>query len=124
MGFLRVDNGELGYDVLTTLRSVSADEDLAGGQEQIDGFCVGADRREEEPVFYEALLEREERYIELFQTNMLYGHGFAREGMSGGGIFDGCGRLLGLLAGGTYQNEIAGVPADRVAEAYLEIVGE
>lgn len=124
VGFLRVDGGELGYDVLMTLRSVGTDGEIESGETQIRGFCVGADRREEKPVFYEAELEKEERYIELFQEDMLYGHGFAREGMSGGGIFDDRGRLLGLLAGGTYQNEIAGVPADRVMEAYREIVGE
>ena len=55
---------------------------------------------------------------------MLYGHGFAREGMSGGGMFDGCGRLIGLLTGGTYQNEIAGVPVDQVVSAYREIAGD
>lgn len=125
VGFLRVDGGELGFDALAALRSVCpAKTPFEGGKEQIEGFCVGADRREPEPVFYEAVLEKEERYIELFQGDMLYGHGFAKEGMSGGGIFDGHGRLLGLLAGGTYQNEIAGVPADQVAEAYLEVVGE
>lgn len=124
VGFLRVENGELGYDTLMTLRSVCTDEMPLDGQAQIEGFCVGMDRREQEPVFHEAVLEREERYIALFQGDMLYGHGFAREGMSGGGIFDSCGHLLGLLAGGTYQNEIAGVSAGRIAAAYREIVGE
>lgn len=125
VGFLRVENDELGYETLMTLRSVSTDEvPFGGGEAQIEGFCVGADRREQEPVFHEAVLEKEERYIELFQSDMLYGHGFAREGMSGGGIFDSCGHLLGLLAGGTYQNEIAGVSAGRVAAAYRDIVGE
>lgn len=125
VGFLRVDGAELGYDALTSLRRVCVEEaPFTGGEEQIEGFLVGANRREQEPVFYEAVLEKEERYIELFRSDMLYGHGFAREGMSGGGIFDGRGRLIGLLAGGTYQNEIAGVPAEQVAEAYLEIVGE
>lgn len=125
VGFLRVENGELGLDTLMTLRSVCTDEAPFDGRgAQIEGFCVGVDRREQEPVFHEAVLEREERYIELFQSDMLYGHGFAREGMSGGGIFDSHGHLLGLLAGGTYQNEIAGVSAGRVAAAYREIVGE
>ena len=45
------------------------------------------------------------------------------EGMSGGGMFDGCGRLIGLLTGGTYQNEIAGVPVTQVLEAYWEVTG-
>lgn len=125
VGFLRVENEELGYETLMTLRSVCTDEvPFIDKDARIEGFCVGADRREQEPVFHEAVLEREERYIALFQSDMLYGHGFAREGMSGGGIFDSHGRLLGLLAGGTYQNEIAGVSADRVAAAYRDIVGE
>lgn len=125
VGFLRVEGDELGVDTLLILRSVCTDApSFEDGETQIRGFCVGMDRREEKPVFYEAVLEREERYIELFQGDMLYGHGFGKEGMSGGGIFDGHGRLLGLLAGGTYQNEIAGVPVDRVMEAYREIVGE
>lgn len=125
VGFLCVENDALGFDTLITLRSVCADEIFSeGGEAQIEGFCVGMDRREQETVFHEAVLEREQRYIEFFQEDMLYGHGFAREGMSGGGIFDSHGRLLGLLAGGTYQNEIAGVSADKVAAAYHEIVGE
>ncbi len=125
VGFLRVENGELGFDTLMTLRSVCMDEVLFDdGEAQIEGFCVGMNRGEQEPVFHEAVLEKEERYIEFFQGDMLYGHGFAKEGMSGGGIFDCHGRLLGLLAGGNHQNKIAGVSADRVAAAYREVVGE
>ena len=55
---------------------------------------------------------------------MLYGRGFAKEGMSGGGIFDGYGHFIGLLAGGTWQGEIAGVPSGEVERAYREIAGE
>lgn len=125
VGFLRVENAELGFDTLMNLRSVCTDKaSVEGGEAQIDGFLVGTDRREQEPVFQEAVLEKEERYIELFQGEMLYGHGFAKEGMSGGGIFDGRGRLLGLLAGGTDRNEIAGVSVDRVEAAYREVVEE
>lgn len=69
-------------------------------------------------------MEDTDRYIETFGGEMLYGRGFAREGMSGGGMFDGCGRLIGLLTGGTYRNEIAGVPVDQVWEAYWEITGD
>lgn len=123
VGFLRVENTQLGFETLITLRSVCTDGKVSDdGVTQIEGFLVGMDRREQEPVFHEVILEKEERYIELFQGEMIYGYGFAKEGMSGGGIFDGRGRLLGLLAGGTYQNEIAGVPAGTVEAAYLEVV--
>ena len=54
---------------------------------------------------------------------MLYGHGFARAGMSGGGIFDGYGNLIGMVTGGTLQNEIAGVPLTDLMEVYEEIKG-
>lgn len=125
VGFLRVEGSELGVDTLMTLRSVCIDApSFEDGETQIAGFCVGTDRRDAEAVFHEAVLEREERYIDFFQEEMLYGHGFAREGMSGGGIFDCYGRLLGLLTGGTHQNEIAGVPAAKVEAAYREVVGE
>lgn len=124
-GFLLVEKEELGLSVVSGLRSVFADESIyAGLQKGEDIFCLGAGREEDETIFQEAVLEDTDRYIEAFGGEMLYGRGFAKEGMSGGGIFDGCGRLIGLLAGGTYQNEIAGVPVDQVTEAYREIVGD
>lgn len=125
VGFLLVDREEIGLQALSELRSVRADEGAyAGLQEDGDIFCLGAGREEEETIFQKAVLEDADRYIEAFGGEMLYGHGFAREGMSGGGMFDGCGRLIGLLTGGTYQNEIAGVPVDQVLKAYREIVGD
>ena len=47
----------------------------------------------------------------------------ARAGMSGGGIFDGYGNLIGMVTGGTLQNEIAGVPLTDLMEVYEEIKG-
>jgi len=125
VGFLRVDREEIGLQALSELRSVFAGEgvfsEMRQGQEI---FCLGAGREEEETIFQDAVLEDTDRYIETFGGEMLYGRGFAREGMSGGGMFDGCGRLIGLLTGGTYRNEIAGVPVDQVWEAYWEITGD
>lgn len=125
VGFLLVDREEIGLRAATGLRSVFADADVYAAQrtgEEI--FCLGAGREEEETIFQEAVLVETDKYIETFGGEMLYGRGFAREGMSGGGMFDGCGRLIGLLTGGTYQNEIAGVPVDQVLEAYREVMGD
>lgn len=125
VGFLQVECGEFPVETLLTLRNVFADEESFAGVERGTAiFCVGADREVEEMLYQEAVVEEPVRYIEDFDAYMLYGRGFAKEGMSGGGIFDGCGRLVGLLAGGTDQNEIAGVPAGDVLAAYREIVGE
>lgn len=125
VGFLLVDREEIGLQALSELRSVFAGEGVSSEMRQgQEIFCLGAGREEEETTFQDAVLEDTDRYIETFGGEMLYGHGFAREGMSGGGMFDGCGRLIGLLTGGTYQNEIAGVPVDQVWEAYREITGD
>ena len=125
VGFLLVEKETLGLGAVSGLRraftAVSAYTGLQRGESI---FCLGAGKEEDEMIFQEAVLEDTGRYIETFGGKMLYGRGFAREGMSGGGIFDGRGRLIGLLAGGTYQNEIAGVPVDQVAEAYREIAGD
>ena len=52
---------------------------------------------------------------------MLYGEAASKAGMSGTGVFDSGGRLLGMLAGGTDANEIAAVPAAVLEEEYEKI---
>lgn len=125
VGFLRVDKEELGLEALMELRSVPVDEavydSLQGGE---TAFTLGADRAQNEIIYQEARVEETDRYIGTFGGEMLYGRGFAKEGMSGGGIFDCYGHLIGLLAGGTFQDEIAGVPPGEVERAYREIVEE
>lgn len=125
VGFLLVGREEIGISALSELRSVSVDESAYAGLKMGEPvFILGAGRNEEETIYQEAVLEDTDQYLETFDGEMLYGHGFAKEGMSGGGIFDGCGWLIGLLAGGTDQNEFAGVPIDQVAQAYRGVVGD
>lgn len=125
VGFLQVDTEELGLETIVKLKSVPVDDAVYGRlRAGAAAFCLGADRALDEIVYQEARVEDTDRYIDIFGGEMLYGRGFAKEGMSGGGIFDGYGHLIGLLAGGTWQNEIAGVPVGEVELAYREIVGE
>lgn len=125
VGFLLVEKVSAGVEALTRLRSVSVDERAYDGLQKGEAFFVlGAGREADETIFQEAVFNESDKYIETFGGEMLYGRGFAREGMSGGGMFDGCGRMIGLLAGGTCQNEIAGVPIDQVVQAYREVVGD
>lgn len=125
VGFLEVENSEFDIETLLTLRSVPVDEEVYAALSEGDvAFCLGADRQAGEVVYQEAFVGNTAMYIDIFDGEMLYLHGFAKEGMSGGGIFDGYGHLIGLLAGGTWQNEVAGVPVDQVLQAYREIAGE
>ena len=63
---------------------------------------------------YEGQILEPKIYIEEFGTDMLYGESCFSPGMSGCGIFDMQGRYIGMLTGGTQQNEIAAVPADAI----------
>lgn len=123
VGFLSVGNGQFTYPELESLRSVSAEnavyEQLERGD---DMFCAGAGPETGELLFYRAEMEDTHRYIADFDAYMLYGYGFARTGMSGGGIFDGYGHLIGMVTGGTMQNEVAGVPLPDLVKAYQDIV--
>lgn len=123
VGFLAVDNRQFTYDELRRLRSARKDEqvyeELRPGDEM---FLVDSASGTEEAHFYEATVEDIWRYIADFDAYMLYGHGFAKAGMSGGGTFDGCGYLVAMTTGGTLQNETAGVPLPQLTEAYDEVV--
>lgn len=123
VGFLAVDNRQFTYDELGSLRSARKDEqayeELRQGDEM---FLVHSASGTEEAHSYMATVEDSWRYIADFDAYMLYGHGFAKTGMSGGGTFDGRGFLVAMTTGGTLQNEIAGVPLPQLEEAYDEVV--
>lgn len=123
IGFLSVDSGQFTYDELKELRSAHADLDVYEELERGDiMFSVNSGSKTESAQYYEGMVEDTHRYIEDFDAYMLYGHGFAKAGMSGGGTFDGRGFLIGMTTGGTLQNETAGVPLPDIMEAYEEIV--
>lgn len=123
VGFLAVDTEALSYEELELLRYVSADkevyENLVSGE---DMFSVGQGMAIGAVEHHEGTVEDPWQYIEDFGNNMLYGHGYAREGMSGGGVFDGCGHFIGMLTGGTLRNEIAAVPLPSMEEAWEEVL--
>lgn len=62
-------------------------------------------------VFLEGTLEEADIYLDDFQDEMLVGNAQVQEGMSGCGVFDAQGRLLGILAGGNDDTKrFAAVP--------------
>ncbi len=120
--FLEVDTQALGYEELAMLRYVSADEEVY--EELFSGdamFSVGAGMAIGAVEHHEGTVEDAWRYIEDFENNMLYGHGYARAGMSGGGVFDAYGHFIGMLTGGTLRDEIAAVPLPCIEEAWEEV---
>lgn len=123
VGFLYIDNGQFTYEQLEQFRSVRVDEAVYDSLRQGDVmFSVDSGSDVDEGRYFEATVEDTHKYIDDFDAYMLYGHGFAKEGMSGGGTFDGRGYLIGMTTGGTYYNETAGVPLPDIIEAYITVV--
>lgn len=123
VGFLRIDSRQFTYEELEKLRSARIDEGIYVNLSEGDAmFAVDSGASADEAQYFEATVGDTHRYIEDFDAYMLYGHGFAKEGMSGGGAFDGHGYLIGMTTGGTYQNETASVPLPDIMEAYEEII--
>ena len=123
VGFVSVDCGQLGYKELQGIRCASVDMNAYDRLKQGDVmFSADSGSMENEPQYFEGTVEDPYRYIADFDAYMLYGYGFAKAGMSGGGTFDGRGFLISMTTGGTFQNETAGVPLPNIIEAYEEVM--
>lgn len=125
IGFLTVDNQEFDYSELEQLRYVHWDLDSYQAMQAGDAiFCAGAgDEMEADGTdsFYQGSVGDMNYYIEDFGEYMIYGYGYAREGMSGGGTFDSYGNFIGMISGATMSGETASVPLPAIMEAYEEI---
>lgn len=121
IGFLAIDNTEFAYSVLEELCCVHWDmlsyQTLQAGD---DMFCIGAGdgTAEGSSVYYQGTIADMWLYIEDFEEYMIYGYGYAEPGMSGGGVFDAKGNLIGLLTGATADGETASLPLPVMIEAY------
>ncbi|MCM1199791.1 MAG: serine protease [Bacteroides fragilis] len=125
IGFLAVANQEFDYSELERLRYVHWDMDRYQAMQAGDAlFCTGAGDEMEAggaDSFYEGSVGDMYYYIDDFGEFMIYGYGYAREGMSGGGTFDSYGNFIGMISGATMSGETASMPLPAILEAYEEI---
>ena len=136
IGFLAVSNTEFDYPELEQIRYVHHDAELYQTLHTGDDmFCVGVtdvvddkenaehspNRHDQAMIFFQGSIADTWRYIEEFEEDMLYCYGHAREGMSGGGSFDGKGNLIGIISGATMTGETASVPLPIIIKVYEEI---
>ncbi|MCM1153797.1 MAG: serine protease [Roseburia sp.] len=121
IGFLAIDNAEFTYPELEKLRCAHGDMLLYQAMQTGDEmFCAGAgdEAQEGSGTYYPGTLESMWMYIEDFGEYMIYAHGYAEPGMSGGGVFDARGNLIGILTGATADGETASLPLPVMIEAY------
>ncbi len=133
VGFLVMENDQFSYDELEKLRYVRKDMEAFNALESGDEmFCMGAEysagshdkpTNGDEESYYIGSIGDVNRYIDEFGEYMIYGLGFAKPGMSGGGTFDAKGNFIGMISGGTGEDETASVPLDVIIKEYDKITG-
>ena len=122
IGFLTVENEQLGYMALRSLYYVRCNEDVYRKLKvQDEIFCVGGVREEED--YYPGTVEDIWVYIDELEGYMLQADGEAIPGMSGGGTFDTKGNLVGMVTAGSRNVETASIPLPVLLEAYEEMSG-
>lgn len=106
LAFLAVQTKDESVNLLPALLDTGAYENVQGGEEiMLCGMAAG------EKISQKGELLDKWIYIEDFGYHMLWGKAEnIRGGMSGGGVFDRQGRLLGLLLGSGGEDEIVALP--------------
>lgn len=122
IGFLAVDNEQLGYQALQSLYYARCNEDAYQKLQVRDEiFCVGGIQETED--FYPGIVEYLWVYIDELEGYMLRAYGNAIPGMSGGGTFDTKGNLVGMVTASSKNFETASIPLPVLLEAYEEMTG-
>lgn len=140
LGMIRVDTSELMYEELIHYRSINYDESVYDSLVTEDTvFTIGSDMLikntvEDDKVsiyginsgigssLYSGVLVNSDIYVTNLDRNMIYCYCYAQPGMSGGGIFDVYGHYLGMLTGGTSDDEAVAVRLPDVLTAIEEIM--
>ena len=121
-GFLTVDTSLFSYEELLQMRSVRpvvlAWEQVEAGTEF---FLIDMVSDVYAPKCYEGTVLEKLGHIEEWNEDMMLGAAYGRPGMSGSGVFDDYGNYIGMLTGGTGENQIASLPVNKVIEAYGEV---
>ena len=109
VGLLRIQLTELSEDEIKDLQTIKITDVIPEKGDYFFMIDMASDVWDKQ--LYEGQILESELYIEEFDMEMLYGEACFEPGMSGCGIFDMQGNYIGMLTGGTQQNEVAAVPA-------------
>lgn len=118
LAFLCLGREEIPEAVWHELRAVEKDKESydvlqASDQVHVSGY------REGSLLVCEGTLEEFWIYVEDFKQYMMLAKCELYPGMSGGGLYDGAGHLIGIVCGNNEQGEVAAVPL-HVVEARFE----
>lgn len=110
VGFVRLDTNTIPTDTLNKLRYAATDKESYDALTSGNGIIVMGSVDGAAANAYEGVLLEPWIYSEDFSQYMMLGRTYAFPGMSGGGVFDINGHLIGILCGGDEENTIAILP--------------
>lgn len=122
LGFLVIDKARLGEEAIAYRQAAYSEEKYRKLKKNDCFFMVDMATDAGNPQKYSGEVMNPYRYLEDYGKEMFYGDAYAKEGMSGCGIFDGYGNYLALLSGGTQHNEIAAVPLTVIEAEYHKLI--
>ena len=115
LGFLWIERGELTWEMLRDCYEIRPMEDVTEEIEKQNIMQIASSQQAAADC-YEGVVKGK-TFVPEFQTFMLETACFSKAGMSGGGVFDEQGYLLGMIAGG----EVAKGASIREAEITYSI---
>lgn len=128
LGFLWIERGKLTSELLRDCYEVRRMEEVT---EQIEKQSIVqiASSQQAAQDRYEGVVEGM-KYVPEFQSEMLQAKCYAKAGMSGGGVFNKEGYLLGMIAGGDVAKEDSireaeitySIPAEQIESEYQRMM--
>lgn len=118
LGFLSVATSDLSPEELLTLKQVNHSKEAYDRLQKDSLIFIAGSADGPGQNRYDARVVHTKWYVEEFDTEMLYCFGYAKPGMSGSGVFDGFGYLVGMLAGGDGGDRTVSIPVEQIEEAF------
>lgn len=121
LAFIRISGEQIPKEHQEAYFYARADLESFDGSNNGDGVILMGSHNGVAGNAYEGVLVEKWIYVEDFQGYMMLAEANAMEGMSGGGVFNQRGELLGILCGGNDQGQVAAVPLSILLAVYEEL---
>lgn len=127
LGFLWIERGELTWEMLRDCYEIRPMEEVTEEIEKQNIMQIASSQQAAQDRYEGVAIGM--TYVSEFQSEMLQTKCYAKAGMSGGGVFDEQGYLLGMIAGGEVAKEASireaeitySIPAEQIEPEYQRI---
>lgn len=120
LGFVKVNLQEMGYYTIDRYYQVRYDIDVFETLNPGDDiFIVGSADYPAGNLYY-GTIGNKSIYMDIFGTEMLWAYCEVKAGMSGSGVFDRFGNLIGIVCAGNEEKEAAVLTIEKIVEEWTD----